>query len=517
MFVCSHPFLIFDHFRVPYEVLPADGSPGSPLEQCATLTARTAQARSMRWPTFGTGTSLRRLARPARRFRLGSLTMHGRVLSDDQLSEWLTPAGTGWHADEPLTDGKEQLGSVWRNDSGDVFLPFDPNEIVWNFWSEGYQAKANGTAASPLRSLAVSGYYLIRPLIPRAAQISARRLYSKVQARVPFPRWPVETSLHEFYALVLGWSAEVAGEDVPYIAPWPAGRSWALVLTHDVETDDGLRQLPVLRDIELAAGFRSSWNLVPGRYDVSDDVVAKLKAGGFEVGLHGLYHDGRDLADGVFQRRLPEMRRWAQRWQASGFRSPATHRAWNTMASLPFEYDSSYPDTDPFEPQPGGCCSLLPYFNGSIVELPITLPQDHTVFVILRRPDAGIWIEKCEQIRAAGGMALLITHPDYLGQAPIASAYEELLARFADDDSVWRALPVEVGRWWRRRAQARLERAGDGWRVTGPAGGEARVLVMPRAQRCRGDGSARLTGEEDHAVRGGFRRARERVRVARRG
>jgi hypothetical protein len=55
------------------------------------------------------------------------------------------------------------------------------------------------------------------------------------------------------------------------------------------------------------------------------------------------------------------------------------------MASLPFEYDSSYPDTDPFEPQPGGCCSWLPYFNGPLVELPITLPQDHTLFVIPRR------------------------------------------------------------------------------------------------------------------------------------
>ena len=29
--------------------------------------------------------------------------------------------------------------------------------------------------------------------------------------------------------------AEARGGPVPYIAPWPAGRSWALVLTHDVE------------------------------------------------------------------------------------------------------------------------------------------------------------------------------------------------------------------------------------------------------------------------------------------
>ncbi|NJC71273.1 hypothetical protein HC031_16355 [Planosporangium thailandense] len=483
MFVCSHPFAVFDYFRVPYEVLRAVGPSRSPLDQCATLAPRSAPARSIRWPVFGTGASLPRLAHPARRFRLGSVMLHGRLLPDDRIGEWLLSAGAGWRPGEPVTDGGEQLASVWRNDSGDIFLPFDPDEVVLNFWSEGYRVKPDGTATSPLRSMAVSGYYLVRPLIPRPVQISARRLYSKVQVRTPFPRWPVETSLHDFYDLVLGWAAELAGEDVPYLAPWPAGRSWAFVLTHDVETDEGLRRLPVLRDIEVAAGFRSSWNLVPGRYDVPDDVVAALKADGFEVGLHGLYHDGRDLADGVFAQRLPEMRRWAQRWQACGFRSPATHRAWDTMASLPFEYDSSYPDTDPYEPQPGGCCSWLPYFNKRLVELPITLPQDHTVFVILRCADAGLWIEKSERIRAAGGMALLITHPDYLDRAPIARAYEELLARFAGDDSAWRALPVEVARWWRRRAESRLQRAGDGWQVVGPARDAAQVRVVSPPHR----------------------------------
>jgi hypothetical protein len=74
-------------------------------------------------------------------------------------------------------------------------------------------------------------------------------------------------------------------------------------------------------------------------------------------------------------------------------------------------------------------------------------------------------------------MALMITHTDYVGLAPIAEAYEALLARFAGDGSVWRALPVEVNRWWRRRAQTRLEQADGGWRVVGPAQDEARVRL----------------------------------------
>jgi hypothetical protein len=489
MFFCSHPLAVFDHLRVPYEIKPyattADARPATdaPPAECAALAPLARPDRSLWWPVFADDSPSAWQATGPRRFRLGSLLLHARIVADPRLDQWLTSTGQGWHPVVSLANGEEHLGSVWRNENGDMFLPFDPNEVVSTFWSERYAVGAEVSRASRLRSMAVAAYYRIRPFTPRRLQIAARRLYSHVQARTTFPRWPVEPSLHQFFHLMLGWAANLAGEAVPHIASWPAGRSWALVLTHDVETAEGLRNMPLLRDLESATGHRSSWNLVPGRYDVPDAIVDALHDDGFEVGLHGLYHDGRDLAAGVFEVRLPEMQWWAERWRASGFRSPATHRAWQTMACLPFEYDSSYPDTDPFEPQPGGCCSWLPYFIGSIVELPITLPQDHTVFVILRHRDGAIWVEKTEQIRAAGGMALLITHPDYLDQAPIASAYEEMLNHFADDQSVWRALPVEVNRWWRRRAESRLERAEGGWQVAGPASAEARIMFASPTDR----------------------------------
>ena len=171
-------------------------------------------------------------------------------------------------------------------------------------------------------------------------------------------------------------------------------------------------------------GVRSSWNLVPKRYHVDDETVAALTSAGFEVGVHGLYHDGRDLeSERMLRKRLPEIRRYAERWRAVGFRSPATNRDWSLMPLLGFDYDSSFPDTDPFEPQAGGCCSLLPYFNGDLVELPITLPQDHTLFVLLGRADEATWVEKAEAIRAIGGMALLITHPDYMCSPHRMEAY----------------------------------------------------------------------------------------------
>jgi hypothetical protein len=149
------------------------------------------------------------------------------------------------------------------------------------------------------------------------------------------------------------------------------------------------------------------------------------------------------------------------------------------MPTLGFDYDSSYPDTDPFEPDGGGCCTWLPFFNDGTVELPITLTQDHTLFQILRQRDDSMWIRKAEELRQRGGLALLITHPDYMLEAEPREAYAHFLDALADDTTVWSALPREVSSWWRRRAASRLERIDGRWEIVGPAAGEGRVAFAP--------------------------------------
>jgi hypothetical protein len=145
------------------------------------------------------------------------------------------------------------------------------------------------------------------------------------------------------------------------------------------------------------------------------------------------------------------------------------------MPLLAFDYDSSYPDTDPFEPYAGGCCSWLPYFNDRLIELPITLPQDHTLFTILGHTDESLWLEKIDHLKRQGAMALLLTHPDYMLDQQVLRAYTRVLERFADDRTVWKALPREVSAWWRRRSESSLESTPEGWRVVGPATGEAKI------------------------------------------
>jgi hypothetical protein len=402
------------------------------------------------------------------------------VLDDRATRQALPAVGSRWSRARDIlgTDG-QRIASIWRADDGSVFLPFDPDEVCVNYWSERYLEIERDETRHRARRLMMQVYYRLRGAMPRAMQIWLRRQFARHQVRTRFPMWPAETALHDFFDLFASLLVEVAGEPVPRIAPWPHDRRWALVLTHDVERAGGMAAIDPIVELERGLTLRSSWNIVPRRYRVDVERLERLAADGFEVGVHGLLHDGRDLESPTRMReRLPGMRAAAASWEAVGFRSPAMHRDWELMPQLGFDYDSSYPDSDPFEPQRGGCCTWLPYFNRELVELPMTMAQDHTLFVILRHRDERAWVEKAELLRERGGMALIDTHPDYLVDRPAMDAYRALLERFAADETAWKALPRDVSAWWRRRAASRVERVDGSWTVTGPAATEARVELM---------------------------------------
>jgi peptidoglycan/xylan/chitin deacetylase (PgdA/CDA1 family) len=475
VFEASHRFTLFDYFRVPYEVRPLHPVLGGPAE---------AGLRYLRLAE-PTGTSLRYLVWPSAGGQLGKYEVQGCTffahLTSAMPQGTLQP-GRLWHPAEPVLDAVGRpAGAVWRTGDGSVFLPFDPGEVMEQYWSERYltvgRSCLRSAASSSLRRI----YYLSRPAMPRALQIVLRRRFVAVQARSTFPGWPIENSLHDLYRWLFSLISDFAGAPVPLIDLWPSGRSWAMVLTHDVETAAGRDDIDLLRDAERELGYRSSWNFVGERYPVSDEIVGALKDEGCEVGVHGLRHDGHDLESlRTLRKRLPAMREYAERWQAVGFRSPSTQRTWHLMPLLGFDYDSSYSDTDPYEPQPGGCCTYLPYFNEDLVELPITLPQDHTLFKILADQGGDVWLSKARQLRERHGMALVLTHPDYARAPRLTDGYRALLATFKDDDTVWHALPSEAARWWRIRAASVVRRGDGGWRIDGPAATEGQIrLVRP--------------------------------------
>jgi len=95
--------------------------------------------------------------------------------------------------------------------------------------------------------------------------------------------------------------------------------------------------------------------------------------------------------------------------------------------------------------------------------------------VILRQRDERTWVEKTEFLRSRGGMALLNTHPDYLVDETIFTAYRRFLERFAEDADAWKPLPRETSAWWRRRSESSIQRIGSSWEIAGPAADEARI------------------------------------------
>ena len=308
----------------------------------------------------------------------------------------------------------------------------------------------------------LSVYYDLRPFLPRCAQIALRRRRVKRIRHSSRTVWPIDRGSDRPPA---GWKG------------WPGGGRFALVLTHDVETTVGAKRVLALMQAEKDRDFISSFNFVPERYHVPEALRRALTDRGFEVGVHGLKHDGKlYLSRRIFSKRLPQINHYVECWGAAGFSSPSMHHNLEWSADLAVEYDCSTCDTDPFEPQPDGAGTVFPFLipssrasgNSMIVELPYTLPQDLTLFVLMEERDIGIWKAKLRWIAEHGGMVLLKTHPDYInleGSKLRVDEYPgELYLRFLEhlrseySGQYWHVLPRDMARFWRQRM---AERAGE--------------------------------------------------------
>jgi peptidoglycan/xylan/chitin deacetylase (PgdA/CDA1 family) len=224
----------------------------------------------------------------------------------------------------------------------------------------------------------------------------------------------------------------------------------AIVLTHDVEEKEGFDFIPQVIELEEKYGFKSSWNIVPYKYKIDIGIIRHINDAGNEIGIHGYNHDGKlYYSEKIFNTRVPYINEAIQRFGASGFRSPMVHRNLTWLQKLDIEYDASCFDYDPFQPLPGGTGSIWPFIAGKFVELPYTLPQDHTMFYVLKQKDISIWKNKADWVAKNKGVILALTHPDYLREKNYLELYEELLKYLKTFENVWFCLPRELAGWWR--------------------------------------------------------------------
>jgi peptidoglycan/xylan/chitin deacetylase (PgdA/CDA1 family) len=348
-------------------------------------------------------------------------------------------------------DNGHELSARVDAERGTASLPFDPSEAYRNYLSEAW---AQGNSARRLSSGQLNLYYRVKRFVPRKALLSARRLLIRWQGLPDFPAWPLDTSVSQllcFYTYCLLRARGVAEGEFTWF--WPQGKQAALILTHDVEGVEGLRGALELADLEEELGFRSSFNL-GAWYDVDPGFLRELTGRGFEIGLHSLQHD-RSLFESraSFESQLPGIAALRERLGADGFRSPATHRVFDWLGELPVSYDCTIPNSDPYEPQPGGCCSVWPFFIGPVVELPYTLTQDHAVFTLLGHRSPSLWLEQAGAVEREHGLIQCPAHPDpgYMGDREKRAHYAEFLRAMAEREQLWHALPREVATWWRDR------------------------------------------------------------------
>jgi hypothetical protein len=291
-------------------------------------------------------------------------------------------------------------------------------------------------------------YYLLKPTIPWGIRIGIRRVLAN---RLRFRNgnsWPI---FEPAAKTPLGWPG------------WPNGKKFAFVLTHDVEGEKGLERCDKLAQMDRALGLRSSFGFVPeGEYRLPESLLSFLNQEGFEIAIHDLHHDGSLYRSSThFRRQAQKINQHLKSLGAVGFRSGFMFHNLEWIQELDLLYDSSTFDTDPYEPQPDGAGTIFPFWvqrtdSKGYVELPYTLPQDFTLFVLFKEATIDVWTKKLDWIASRGGMALAIVHPDYIcfGGKPGSTEYPaDLYERFLKyvinryGDTCWFALPREVAQF----------------------------------------------------------------------
>jgi hypothetical protein len=378
--------------------------------------------------------------------------------------------------------GHHDASKAVHRDGRTIRLPFSFAEVIDNLRLEHYRQETSPgrevfAASEPIRRF----YYLIRELLPAKARRQLQKIYFQDWDKLPFPSWPVDftvDNLHEEFLRLLMEASSV--KKVPFIWFWPEGAPNCIMMTHDVETSAGRDFTTQLMDLDDSRGIKASYQVIPeDRYEVSDEYVSEIRSRGFEFNVHDLNHDGRLYRERKeFERRAEKINGYMRQYNSRGFRAGSMYRNQDWYDVFEFSYDMSVPNVAHLEPMRGGCCTVMPYFVGKILELPLTLAQDYSLFHIMNDYSIDVWKQQLALLRRRNGLMSFITHPDYLINRQARNVYESLLDSLREMitvEKIWNACSGEIDHWWRARSQMKLIPRGDGWEIVGPDKERARL------------------------------------------
>lgn len=393
----------------------------------------------------------------------------------------------------PVPARNPQPVSLWEGNR----LTFDLARAA-SFWltleSERHVTRRDAHDRVPAgASLLAAGEWLERPPVHAYARLLAERLRACGVLEEAVPRWPhgkrwaavlshdVDIPEHPgrlpgfFKEMIHGgarprreayWDfrAEMSALGWRHVCRNPMGKryTWDFGEFLALERDSGLRSAFYFAVVSRREGHPRDvcYDLRHSRYR---NLLWRLKAGGWEIGLHAGYltrfgtptvawqmSQLGDLAGGLTG---GVRHHYLHLDRADPLRTLAAH------ADAGLLYDASIGFNDEPGFRAGIASPFLPYDADtgqarSFVELPTSIADMH-----LPREDRTAATDAVVRhlgiVQNLGGLAVLNWHVGHWLSAPAWSeSYRTACRILADDSSVWVATPRDIASWWLRRAEA---------------------------------------------------------------
>jgi hypothetical protein len=281
---------------------------------------------------------------------------------------------------------------------------------------------------------------------------------------------------------------------VPRIGFWESGVRYVASITHDTESRRGLEEgARGILEVEKKFGVRSTWNLPSDRYPLTKTILRDLAKEG-DIGAHDTRHDGKlillSLRDKTIRAtQCRQKLELAADAPVFGFRAPLLQHSRELLTAVHeagYDFDSSVPSWEPVSPtsqKPHGIGTVFPLQIDALVEIPVSLPQDHQFLRIMQRsPKETVdeLLRLTAWIRSIGGACIVLVHPDYeFGQLEHQAEYARLLEEFRKDAECKIMTMSEISHWWRLRSDAFVDISnGEARIVSGRRGPAADTLDL---------------------------------------
>jgi hypothetical protein len=235
------------------------------------------------------------------------------------------------------------------------------------------------------------------------------------------------------------------------------GKTTVYLVTHDIETYDGLQRAKIVKKLEERYNVPSAWYIPSKRYKLNCEIIRELANFG-EVGAHDTKHDGKlaQLPTTELLLRLIDAKRSLGKitqQSIDGFRAPLLQHNLQMLKALDeagYTYDTSIPAWEPKHPytmKSHGIGTIFPLKINGIVEIPVTLPQDHQmIHCLAMSPGQTVeaWTNLVKEVERIGGLCVFLAHPNELANLKNQSIYEDFLNIISSNNKAPVGLPRTI-------------------------------------------------------------------------